>query len=132
MVILIIFGGMMAWIGGLWLRRQIRLRRKGVRVMGTVTRTEEERSNQGTISYKPVVRFHTQAGEEIETATKVGTPWAGRRVGKVVPVIYDPARPTLAEIDTPGGRGVLTGCGLVMFPVGVALVVVGIVLLIQG
>ena len=39
MVILIIFGGVMAWIGGLWLRWQIRLRRRGVRVMGTVTRT---------------------------------------------------------------------------------------------
>ena len=131
MVYLIIFGVPLAAIGGLMLRQQIRLRRKGVRVMGTVTRTQEEHT-QGGVSYTPVVRFHTQAGKEIETATKVGTPWKGRRVGTVVPVIYDPARPTLAQIDTPGGRGVLTVSGLVMFPGGVALVVVGIVLLIQG
>jgi hypothetical protein len=131
MVYLIIFGVPLAVIGGLILRQQTRLRRKGVRVMGTVTRTQGSTDAGGT-SYTPVVRFHTQAGEEIETETGVGTPWKGRQVGKVVPVIYDPARPTRAQIDTPGKRGVLTVSGLVMFPGGVALVVVGIVLLIQG
>jgi hypothetical protein len=128
-IFMLIFGLILAVIGGLILRQQTRLRRKGVRVMGTVTRIEK--SVTTSTSYTPVVRFPTQAGEEVETVTKVGMPWAGPPVGQVVPVIYDPADPTLAEIDTWGRRGLLTVLGL-MLPGGVALMVVGTSLLIQG
>ncbi len=79
-----------------------------------------------------MVRFYTQAGEEIETVTNVGMPWAGHPVGEVVPVIYDPADPTLAEIDTPGRRGSLTVVGLIMLPGGLALAVAGAVSLARG
>ena len=128
-IFMLIFGLGLAVIGGLVLRQQTRLRRKGVRVMGTVTRIEKEVTT--STSYNPVVRFPTQAGEEVETATRTGMPWAGPPVGTVVPVIYDPADPARAEIDSWGRRGLLTVLGL-MLPGGVALMVVGIIRLIQG
>ena len=138
-VLMLIFGGGFAVIGGLMLRQQIRLRRKGVRVMGTVTRIEEQTMRGVTgadrapsTTYKPVVRFHTQAGEEIETVTNVGMPWAGHPAGEAVPVMYDPADPAHAEIDTSGRRGLLTLLGLLMLLGGLALVVVGIMRLIQA
>lgn len=137
-VVLLIFGVVIGAIGGLMLRQQLLLRRRGVRVMGTVTRIEERLGQHvngswtGGSSYWPVVRFRTLAGEEIETITNVGTPSPRPPVGQQVPVVYDSADPTLAQIDTAGRRGVMTVLGWLMLPGGVVLVVVGVILLIQS
>lgn len=126
---LLFMGVVFAVVGGLVLRQEIRFQRTGVRVMGTVTGIKEEWMSSGHHShrtYKTVVRFSTQDGKEIETTTMVGMPSPGHRVGEVVPVIYDPADPTRAGINTLGRRSVAPVVGLVFLPLGVVLLVVGI------
>ena len=130
-VFLLILGLPCTFMGGLAVRQQTRLRRKGVRVMGTVTRFETGASSSG-VSYTPVVRFSTQAGKEVESGTRVEMPWKRPPVGTVVPLIYDRANPDLVEIDTWARRGLETVFGLLMLLAGVAMMVVGIVRLIQG
>lgn len=109
-----------------------------MRVMGTVTLIEERLGQHvngswtGGSSYRPVVRFRTLAGEEIETITNLGSPLAAPPVGQEVPVVYDSADPTLAEIDTAGRRGAMTVLGGLMLPGAAVLVVVGVILLIRS
>ncbi|MGA7305587.1 MAG: DUF3592 domain-containing protein [Rhodothermales bacterium] len=56
---------------------------------------------QGTILV-PVVRFVTASGQEVTFlgSTDTNPPWADRRAGGKITVIYDPLNPENARIDT--------------------------------
>jgi hypothetical protein len=123
-------GAFLAAIGGYGLSRQLRLQRRGERVTGIVVGHDQQwvagqsMSNPGSYAYRPVVRFRTRDGQEIEATTRVGTP-VGIRPGREVPVLYDPANPSSAEIDAFRERGVLNLMTAVFLIGGVVLMVVG-------
>ncbi len=64
----------------------------------------------GSYLYFPVVRFATADGQAVQFQSSTGTSWRSRRVGQTVPVLYNPANPRDARIDT----FMATGC----LPVG--------------
>ena len=122
----LLIGVSMAVVGVLVLNRQFRLERTGERARGTVVGQERESltGHPGAVSYAPVVRFRTRAGQEIETSTRVGMP-APPRLGRRVRVLYDPEQPTLAEIDTFRERGLTTITPAAFIVVGAALAAAG-------
>jgi hypothetical protein len=112
-------------------RKNRRLARHGLPATGQVVALNKSTSvsDDGirTRMYRPVVTFRTADGQEI----RFNGPGSSRpvaRPGDVVPVLYDPAHPATAEINTLRGRGtvVLTIVGLA----GIGLIVFGSYLLI--
>lgn len=90
-----------------------RLARNGQRVTGTVVAVQRTSGADGA-TYRPVLGFRTLDGQDMRVTAKT----SGRPpTGKQVPVVYDPRRPTNAEIDTWAGRGtpllvIITGLGV--------------------
>ena len=66
--------------------RSLRLRKKGVFAIGTVTQI-----NKTGRSYSVTIQFTTIKGEEIQTSGMTTSyPKSGLRVGNSVPLLYDP------------------------------------------
>lgn len=99
----------------------------GVTTDGTVVDLIGERDSDGDTTYHPRVRFVTRSGEAREFTASVGTNPAAFEVGEPVVVIYDPASPEGARIDSffqlwfapllLGGMGIVFaafGCGAVV------------------
>lgn len=92
------------------LRIARRLARHGVRVPGVVTRLRWDSSESGSGgSHYPTLRFQTREGEMVEAESDLGTNPAPARVGQQVTVLYDPAKPVRARLDTAFGRGTVHG-----------------------
>ncbi len=87
----------------------------GVRTLYTVTTAQRAegvvfavKENAGTYNkgrktsstYHPVVRYSTSDGKEIEFTSRLGSGFTLRTNGELVTVLYDPARPEAAEIDS--------------------------------
>jgi hypothetical protein len=137
MVILIIAGVLFAVFGGYISRRQLLLRRKGQRVTGTVTGIDRQwnqggRDNAGGYTYSPVLSFQTLAGQQIETKSATGGSSPGAEVGQQVRVLYDPANPSTAELDTFSAQATALLVPLLCAGAGVAVIIVGIVGEIHG
>jgi hypothetical protein len=141
MVILLLVGLVFAAVGVYGSRRQILLRRKGKRVTGTVTRIDKQwdagggPGNAGGYSYWPVLGFQTLAGQQIEARSRTGNSTLGPvnlgvKVGQPVRVIYDPANPSEAEVDTFSAQATAMLLPLFCAAVGIGLVVAGIVTMI--
>jgi hypothetical protein len=81
----------------------------------------------GTGRYYPVVAFRTADGQEVRAPTKYGSYPPPAQVGEQVPVIYDPAVPTLVKLDRPHGQQ--TVFALVFGTVGGALLVYAVFLM---
>jgi len=132
----LVAGAFLIVIGGYGFSQQLRLQRKGERVMGIVVGREQRwvsgqpPGSPGSYAYRPVVRFRTLAGQEIEATTRVGTP-IGLRPGREVPVLYDPARPASAEIDSFRERGLLNLLTAAFLVGGILLMVVGTATLLR-
>ncbi|MQA96846.1 MAG: DUF3592 domain-containing protein [Streptosporangiales bacterium] len=124
---IIFFAGLFVLVGlgfvamGRYLIRSAnRLARVGVRVPGEVVGMRvNETSEVGRGSYYPVLRFATADGRDVETASDIGTDPAPAREGDRVTVVYDPAEPRTARIDSTLGRG--TGIGWACVIGGAAL-----------
>jgi len=140
MVILIIVGVVFAAVGVYGSRRQFLLRKKGQRVTGTVTRIDKQwdpggggpDNAGGTWSYTPVLSFQTLAGQQIETSSRIGNSSiagfsVGVKEGQQVRVIYDPADPSDAEVDTVSAQSAAMLLPLVAAVVGIGVFVAGIV-----
>ena len=135
MEILILVGLLFTAVGAYGSRRQFLLRRKGQRVTGTVTRIDRQwdtggPDNPGGYVYFPVLSFQTLAGQQIETRSSVGNSNPGEEAGQSVPVIYNPANPGFAEVDTFGAQATALLLPLISFAVGIGLVTDGIVTMI--
>lgn len=136
MVVLIPVGLVFAAVGAYGSRRQFLLRRKGQRVTGTVTRIEKQwdpgggPGNPGSYDYFPVLSFQTLAGQQIETRSSVGSSNPRGEVGQPVRVIYDPASPSVAEVDTFGVQATAALLPVICATVGIGVAVAGVVTMI--
>ena len=72
----------------------------GVRADGKVIDLYESRDSDGDSTYRPHVRFTTREGEIVEFTSSTGSNPAAFNVGEPVVVIYDPASPRSARIDS--------------------------------
>ncbi len=92
--------------GVITLARVRRFARRAVRTTGIVVDLARRWSDPGgpestgSYLYFPIVRFGTADGQAVEFRSPTGTSWRSRRVGQTVPVMYDPANPRDARIDT--------------------------------
>lgn len=129
--VFLLFGSGFAWFGIHQIRIARRLARHGVRVPGVVTRLRWESSDNGGSHY-PTLRFQTVDGAVVEVESDLGSSPAPARVGQQITVLYDPARPSLARMDTPFGRGSVHGwlfasIGVVVTAGTLAVVIVNLV-----
>ena len=107
-------------VSSLFLFRIRAIRRGGVRTQGTVV---DKRSDVSGGSYAPVIRFATQDGRTVEFVSNMYTPFVPK-VGKQVPVVYQPSKPERAILDTALGTWVIPTMGLV---IGVGLCLFGLI-----
>ena len=109
----------LALVGGgvAWQRRSRRLAR-ATGVSGTIVDYEDRFTGKSGASF-PVVAFHTLNGKTMRVTMRQGRLFTYPRVGSQVKVIYDPAKPDVAYIDSAGFRYgsfaiVIVGLGLVI------------------
>ncbi len=98
--------------GGYSLRRYHRLARAPE--PGTIVDVERHFTGKSD-AYFPVLSFRTLAGTDIRTTAPQGRIFSPPTVGKSVMVVFDPAKPERAYVDSPGLR-----YG------GIALIIVGL------
>ncbi|TMR20255.1 DUF3592 domain-containing protein [Nonomuraea turkmeniaca] len=122
---LICFFGLVYLAYGTWLLISARrLRARGVRVPGVITGLVQSRDPDSS-TCKPIFRFTTLEGHEVEVTSKFGEaspPQPGDRVS----ILYDPQKLRHARIDTGGQRGsamgrILTGFGLLLVTLSVLI-----------
>lgn len=79
------------------------MRARGVAVPGVVTGLVRSTDNDGH-TFRPIFRFTTLQGHELELTSKYGEA-SPPRPGETVTILYDPQKPRHALIDTGGQRG---------------------------
>jgi len=76
----------------------------------------------------PVVRYQTANGQSVTFKSRTGTMPSPYKVGRQVPVLYNPADPRDARIDTFVMTRLLPGClvvfGVLFFALGVVILLV--------
>jgi hypothetical protein len=77
---------------------------KGGRAEGRVTAIEGSRNINGKVMYRPHVAFTDTAGQRREFTSRLSSNPPGYTAGEAVAVIYDPANPADAEIDSFASR----------------------------
>jgi uncharacterized protein DUF3592 len=136
----IAFGAVFAVIGIAIAVSGARFRRGARRVQGTVTglravasRTDPSTGPVGGTTgphYRPVVKFTTLDGREVEAESMLAANPAPARVGDTVRVFYDPGDPRRIQLDTAGGRG---GClAFALIFVGAVFCAIGAVVLVAA
>lgn len=107
----------------------LRLRRRGVRTTAVVVgHSTPGMANPGTMQRAGVFEFTTEAGEVIRATSSASTP-RGPKVGRRIPIVYDPADPRgtaerpgvialkVALVPPVGALGIFLIClGATMFP----------------
>ncbi len=116
--------------GAYVIRTGRRLRRYGRGAPGTVVRLRWESNDHGGGRFYPTFRFRTEDGREIEAESDLGANPAPAREGQRVTVVYDPARPQRARIDSMLGGGAVHGPLFVAFGVVVTLVAAAVLLVV--
>lgn len=100
--------------------RQARyLAEAGQRTKSVVVENQQRSGSEGRITFIPVVRFVTTAGQEIRTPVEDLGGYDSHLTGAEYEIVYDPDRPQTAMVPTSGAGGVI---GAVIF----ALVCFGI------
>jgi preprotein translocase subunit SecG len=82
--------------------RAVRFKKTAVEAQGSVIELKEDRSG-GTDShtvYYPIIRFADKAGQEHTLYSSAGSYPPAYEVGERVPVLYDPANPKEAKINS--------------------------------
>ncbi len=78
--------------------------RNSVKTTGTVVDFErslsDSRSPSIRWSYRPLIQFQTETGEQFRFASSLGSNQPQYRIGQSVPVIYDTGNPVRAAIDS--------------------------------
>ena len=116
-VALLVLGLALASGGIAWRHRSRRLAR-ATGVSGTIVAYEDRFNGRSGASF-PVVAFHTLNGTTMRVTMRQGRLFSFPRVGSQVKVIYDPAKPDVAYIDSARFRYgsylfVIAGLGLVV------------------
>ncbi|MES2820985.1 MAG: DUF3592 domain-containing protein [Pseudomonadota bacterium] len=96
---------------------------------GTVVDLVASRSSNST-TYRPVVRFLSQSGQNVEFTSSTGSSPASYSTGEKVEVLYLASDPQGAQIsgffDLWGGSVILAGLGSVFFLVGGGIILFGV------
>ena len=87
--------------GSYGLRRRHRLARAPE--PGTIVEVERHFTGKSD-AYFPVVSFRTADGADMRTLVPQGRLFSPQTIGKSVKVVYDPAKPARAYIESPGLR----------------------------
>lgn len=103
-----------------------RLRIYGQRVPGIVVRLRWDSDDYGGGQFYPILCFRTRDGTMIQTESDLGTNPAPAREGQQVTVVYDPAKPRRARLDTMLGSGAVHGPLFVAFGTLVAVIAAGV------
>jgi hypothetical protein len=125
-VALIAFGAVFLYASAAELRTFVRLRRRGVRTTGVVV-GHADRGGPGTMQRSGVFEFVTETGQVVRSSSSASTP-RGPKVGKRIPVVYDPAAPHRTA-ERPGVIAVKAALLPLIAAVGAALVVYGLTFL---
>lgn len=104
--------------GGIAGQRRFRRLARATGVSGTIVDYEDRFTGRSGASF-PVVDFHTVNGTAKRVTMRQGRLFTYPRVGSQVKVIYNPARPDVAYIDSAGLRYgpaifVVVGLGLIV------------------
>lgn len=83
-----------------------RLLNREVRVAGFVTELTTRTDAEGNTFYYPIVSFTLPDGSRKRLPTSMGSWPAAYTVDEAVTVLYDPAQPTYARIDSPSNAWV--------------------------
>ena len=102
-VALLLIAGLVVAGGGIAGLRRARRLARGPRAQGTITGVERHFTGRSG-AYFPVLTFPALDGTEVRTTVPQGRILKAPRVGKQVKVLYDPANPARAFIDSPGLR----------------------------
>lgn len=121
-VALLLVAGLVVAGGGIAGLRRTRRLARGARAQGTIAGFERHFTGRSG-AYFPVLTFPTLDGTEVRTTVPQGRILRAPRVGKQVPVLYDPANPGHAFIDSPGLR-YSGACFLILGLVFLALAIV--------
>jgi hypothetical protein len=70
------------------------------RTTGTVTELHYETNTKGGSAYYPVFSFADARGQSVTVRSRIGSNPASRHVGEAVPILYDPADPQHASIES--------------------------------
>ncbi len=111
---------------GLWLHRRTRaFLRRARQVTGRYVGAAVERTltdvSQST-SYA-TIEIRTESGQTVQFSSRVGTPFAARKMGRQVQVLYDPSCPEEAVVNSfielwlPSLIFLSTGVGLALAPI---------------
>jgi hypothetical protein len=122
--VLVLLGASFTIVSAVRLGRIGRLRRQGVAVLGIVVGQREGFAPSGStagmaLTQAPVVRFTTQAGQQVEVTPSASMNNSSFVPGRPVKVHYDPAAPQKAVIG-----GYETGLYRLFFAVGTVLLLV--------
>lgn len=116
----LIFGlsGLACVIAGTWIVVNARrFRRRAVRVPGRIVELSSFSGGGSSTLYRPVVAFTTLDGTPVEAKSVFASFPPVGFVGEAVYVLYDPADPARARVDSLSGRGTLFGALFVAFGV---------------
>jgi len=119
-----IFGGvgaLFALVGFAMIFNDLAFASSAERTTGTVIRNIRSSDSDG-VNYKPVVEFLDQAGTRREFASSMSTSWIAYSEGEAVDILYDPASPDRASIDSAMDRfafpGVFAAMGSLFAAIG--------------
>lgn len=122
----LLLGGIAALIGcAAVFVRQRRKWESWKTAQGAVVRVESKATTPGNPHYYPVVEFRTAGGEVVQHESETGFYPARHQVGQRVPMLYDPARPQDALMDSGEkwfGVAALAGFGIIGLVVGLMFV----------
>jgi hypothetical protein len=118
MTVALLILGLALASGGIAGQRRFRRLARATGVSGTIVDYEDRFTGRSGASF-PVVDFRTLKGTTMRVTMRQGRLFTYPRVGSQVKVIYDPAKPDVAYIDSAGFRYgssvfVVVGLGLVV------------------
>jgi len=115
MLLGVVFAAFMLW-------RTVSLLRVAAKASGVVVEEVRRSSQDGGTSYAPRVRFHARDGKAVDFVSSISSSPPRYVVGDRVSVIYDPANPSRARINSfwdlwflPMILGVLSMFNLVLY-----------------
>jgi hypothetical protein len=93
--------GIVLTLLGVWLMQRARaFKRKALAAEGHYVDAMWRTSKVNRYTAYPVVEFQTADGRTIQFEGRVGVPWARGKIGHSVKVLYDPANPEEAVVDS--------------------------------
>lgn len=91
-------------------------------VVEIVVSTTDRPGKKARTTQRPLIEFRTENGEPTRFKSELGTKNSSYSVGDTVPVLYDPADPTEARIDSfltkYGLETLLSGLGTIFLAIG--------------